>query len=36
VDLSPQQTPEVLLPRSQSRRNLEIVDEVMIVLPGAH
>jgi hypothetical protein len=36
VDPLPQQTPEVVLPRSQSRRTLEIVDEVVIVLPDAH
>jgi hypothetical protein len=36
ADLSPQQTPEVVLPRSQSRRTLEIIDEVAIVLPDAH
>jgi hypothetical protein len=35
-DPSPQQTLEVVLPRNQSRRTLEIVDKAAIVLPGAH
>jgi hypothetical protein len=30
------QTLEVVLPRSQSRRTLEAVDEAAIVLPGAY
>jgi hypothetical protein len=36
ADSSPRQTLEVVLPRSPSRRTLEVVDEVVIVLPGAN